>query len=110
MAQERAHASTSIIHKSIPRHFGIDELGPGINTAAHGLRLAESMLAQPVGGTLASHAVVAIDDDVLIHIREALRGQLAELGERHQLGIREATDLPFVLLAAVDDAPNISST
>ncbi len=56
----------------IARCVRIDEIGPGVDAAAHALRVSEAIFAQPLRRTQAAHAVMAVDDEVLLCVCEHL--------------------------------------
>jgi hypothetical protein len=63
-------SSAAPLHKnnSVAGDFGVDLGGPAIYAACHGFGVSNALGAKPVGYILATHAVVAIEDDIYIGI------------------------------------------
>jgi len=62
------------------------------------------MLTQPQSGTLTAHPVMAVDDEMLIQIKESLWSELTKLGQGHQFRHAQMAGVPFILFATVNDA------
>ena len=56
----------------------IDEVRPRVDAAAHALGVDEAVLAKPLRHTLAAHAMMAVNDEVLLLIGEDQRRQFVD--------------------------------
>ena len=89
---------------SVARQGGVHEVGPAVDAAAQALGAGVALVAQPAGGVEGTHAVVAVDDEVLAGVAKFAAGFLSEVGEGEEFGAFDVAEVPFVGLAAVDPA------
>jgi hypothetical protein len=83
---------------------GVHFQGPTFDAAGHAPDVLIAFLAEEEGGFSAAHAVVAMDDDGLSRIREDAGVAFGEFAEGEEFGAFDAAGVPFLGLAAVDEA------
>src|SRR5438874_10756267 len=74
-------------HRSISRDFGIDVARPALDSSGQGLGFFESLKTQPRRRIQASHAVMAITNQ-LVHVRKRSEEHTSELQSRRDLVCR----------------------
>ena len=88
----------------IPVHLRINPLGPGIDAAIQVGDVAVAVTAQPHGGVVGPHPVVAIHNQRLVVIRQPLWRFLHEPRKRNQFRTLDVADGKLILLPHIDEA------
>src|SRR5205823_6012298 len=97
----RKEAASQQEHRSISRDFGIDVARPALDSSGQGLGFFESLKTQPRRRIQASHAVMAITNQ-LVHVRKDIQAG-RKRAQRYKFRAFNAANLEFPGLPHIHD-------